>query len=1090
MLRLIGNTRMIALINKPRVPMVNSSFDPSKIKDRQVPRLRPNRQIAQTTVDRPIRKASVPTEVQLETWRAYVNIEERKAKDRQFSVSFVNHNYGRATRKISFVVEPQSATNGTVDHFLDLDEFWERAKRATNSKIKISSQLNSDRRELGEIESIDRNQNIVKIRLESEISDLIQGNYLLSTGGILSFEPFGNTTEINRKKKALDQLAKGRTKNPYLGQFLFDAAEAREPSELVLIDSLDLLFKNINSSQKLAVETVLSAPDLALIQGPPGTGKTTVIAEICYQVARLGGRTLIASQANLAVDNALSRLKHNPIIRAVRKGNKNSVGVEGEPFLEDRVVNTWLNHTAIDCQQRLEEKCEAVAIISQLLESSGKFDTYLSMERNFESKQRQLQQQRDSLKSQINIQQSDIISSLYSLQDLFLSNNLEHVRIKLDYDLICTTIAKCLVEIDRWSSTADRQVNKILEECLQNSQYCRAELIELPASLQILASKNKNLPWEQPLQNCLNKFNQLVERYQQRDRIYAIASELDMKIRGLKFLSIEAIDEELIFQITDRLGINQSDSITVIKTLQQETQKSISILSQPLTIWIIPIKWVQDFGYKLKLWQQPSKRLTARATLESVRRNAPKIFQSLELTNIDTEIESISRDCVQNIIVSTKDWLNQIKTILLSIQDNQVQLSNVNLQLSEQLANREDNRIWWTEYWQSIPTRFKPEISDPNLFNLEFLKQFQYKFADWRNERQDTQTYLDRHENIISDWVTRITDISEQSRHELRKTYLDNANVIGITCSQSDQRAFSQEFQEFDVVIIDEVSKCTPPELLIPALKAKKLVLVGDHRQLPPMMDNSTIVEIAEELGSTKEELNYLKESLFKSLFESAPDSIKTMLSIQYRMHPDIMMAINQFYEDRLECGLENPNLDRAHHLGSSVIQDNHHIAWVKIPKSPEFREQKIGTSFTNLQEVEAIEYLCQQFEQTWVSQIDQGQPRKEVGIITFYGSQLRLIEQKINPARFPSLHIRTGTVDRFQGMEKQIIIVSMVRNNDRGDIGFAKSPERVNVAFSRAQELLVIVGCHSLFTQSPIYSNVSDVVRLNGDLIDVSALI
>jgi len=64
------------------------------------------------------------------------------------------------------------------------------------------------------------------------------------------------------------------------------------------------------------VEAVLSALDLVLIQGPPGTGKTTVIAEICYQVACRGGRTLIASQANLAVDNALSRLVHNPVIRA------------------------------------------------------------------------------------------------------------------------------------------------------------------------------------------------------------------------------------------------------------------------------------------------------------------------------------------------------------------------------------------------------------------------------------------------------------------------------------------------------------------------------------------------------------------------------------------------------------------------------------------------------------------------------------------------------------------------------------------------------------------------------------------------------
>ncbi|NJK56585.1 MAG: hypothetical protein HC939_11575 [Pleurocapsa sp. SU_5_0] len=62
---------------------------------------------------------------------------------------------------------------------------------------------------------------------------------------------------------------------------------------------------------------------------------------------------------------------------------------------------------------------------------------------------------------------------------------------------------------------------------------------------------------------------------------------------------------------------------------------------------------------------------------------------------------------------------------------------------------------------------------------------------------------------------------SEQNRHELRRIYLDNANIIGITCSQSAKGDFSQEFKSFDVVIIDEVSKCTPPELLIPALKAK-----------------------------------------------------------------------------------------------------------------------------------------------------------------------------------------------------------------------------------------------------------------------------
>jgi AAA domain len=442
----------------------------------------------------PNKQDYVSTKIQLEAWTAYVNIEERKARDRQFSISFVSHNYGRATRNISFVVEPKSATNGTVDHSINVEDFWERVKRAINSKIKISSQLNSDGRELGEIESIDRNQKIVKIRLESEIFDLIaQENYLLPTEGVLSFEPSGNIAEINRKKRALEQLSLGRTQNPYLGQFLFDASEAREPQELIKIDSMDLLLKNINYSQKLAVETVLSASDLALIQGPPGTGKTTVIAEICYQVARRGGRTLIASQANLAVDNALSRLKHSPVIRAVRKGNKNSVGVEGEPFLEDRVVGTWLNHTAIDCQQRLEEKREIITIINLLLESSKQFDDYLFTEKNFESKQKQLQHQRDSLRSEINIQQNSTISLM---QGLLPSINLGQ---NLDCDLLYKTINQCLLDIDKWSLTANKQVSSVLKECLQKSQHSSIESIKLPDFLQLITATTNIFPWTQLL---------------------------------------------------------------------------------------------------------------------------------------------------------------------------------------------------------------------------------------------------------------------------------------------------------------------------------------------------------------------------------------------------------------------------------------------------------------------------------------------------------------------------------------------------------------------------------------------------------------
>lgn len=109
-----------------------------------------------------------------------------------------------------------------------------------------------------------------------------------------------------------------------------------------------------------------------------------MIAEICYQIARRGGRTLIASQANLAVDNALSRLIHNPIIRAVRKGNAGSVGEEGLPFLEDKVIGTWLQNTANDCEKSLKGRLDNVQVFRQLLASSERFTYLLLLQLNQE----------------------------------------------------------------------------------------------------------------------------------------------------------------------------------------------------------------------------------------------------------------------------------------------------------------------------------------------------------------------------------------------------------------------------------------------------------------------------------------------------------------------------------------------------------------------------------------------------------------------------------------------------------------------------------------------------------------------------------
>lgn len=347
----------------------------------------------------------VPTEDQLQTWKAFLEVERRIAEARQFCVPLLRHNYDSARRRATFEIDATSATlDGSPKNYLNQDDFWDRAKRARNEDIKLletgSATRNWRNRQLGTIEEVEISNGIIRVRLERDLADYIaQGRYQLPTGGFLFFEARGEIAQIERKKKALEDLKNGSTQNPYLGRFLFDVSQARQGQKKVKLQPQDLLLPISNPDQRAAVEAVLSAPDLVLIQGPPGTGKTTVIAEICYQVARRGGRTLIASQANLAVDNVLSRLVHNPVIRAVRKGKVEKVGEEGLPFLEDRVIGTWLQNTATDCEKSLSLKQDNVRVFRQLLTSSARFTAYLKAESAFEREQQLLHNRRTSIES-------------------------------------------------------------------------------------------------------------------------------------------------------------------------------------------------------------------------------------------------------------------------------------------------------------------------------------------------------------------------------------------------------------------------------------------------------------------------------------------------------------------------------------------------------------------------------------------------------------------------------------------------------------------------------------------------------------------
>lgn len=1081
----------------------------------------------------------IPTTEQKKLWGHYLWIQRRTAEKRQFCISYSSHNYPASKQRITFTLNVDLATsNGSLP--LSLEEFWQRAQWARNESVKLfrdSEQVNNHHlgRQLGEIEAVESSKNQIKVQLNSVIADsLNDGDFELPDTGFLFFEDVGSLVQIKWQEQALANLRDGHTQNLFLGKFFFDTTQARPLPATSQLSKADLLLSEANESQIAAVEAVLAAEDLVLLQGPPGTGKTTVIAEICYQVALRGGRTLIASQANLAVDNALSRLTHHPVLRPLRDGNPgNKVGREGEPFLAHNVIDRWLEHTTSDCENRLSKQQKIVQGLHPLLTSIETFHTYVKTEIDFPLNHKILREHQTNLQEirahknsnlevvrmryeQVNVLKIELERILES-NSLFLADQVKKLQQLKERQI---EIASAINELREWTNSANPNLYNLLKQSLQQRLFVTEDLISLPkiGLTLVIQSQPNSLPWKETCDRLLGEINQLISQGKEWDEICQVANAIywlllpckpsianqnpsqphidqyGSKLRGKIESNHPLVKIRKLYKLAKNLvnQLNKSDqelykNATLIKAIKQEYEILID-QNHPINtekeLNRIVADYVIEVTIKLKTLLQQLHSENYRK-LKQLEIDIPKIEQ--------TQSPFLALSEINNHFQGQLDELqNQIQSVLQTIAKSDDQIAECNNSIQRLQDDLNNQRNWWRNTWQLIPKDIKPDIPDPELLTLDFLTSIQQYFDPWQQQLTQAESYLNRYESTVQKWIDRLRQPSEEDINTIRKQYLDNVNIVGITCIKAAKRSFTEKFSQFDLVIIDEVSKSTPPELLIPAIKGKKIVMIGDYRQLPPILAEENLDELAEELSIPREKVQFLEKSWFKQQFEAATNAqigITRKLNIQYRMHPQIMEAINQFYDEGdggLSCGLTDPDKQRAHHLEGELIQKDQHIIWIKIPYNKDFREQRIGTSYQNNTEVNCIEKFCEQMNKTWTTKVANGEPKKEVGIITFYGAQLKLIEERISRNRFPNLDIRTGTVDRFQGMEKPVIIVSMVRNNNQGIVGFAKTPERVNVAFSRSKELLVIVGCHDLFTSIPIYKEVSKVVERYRGFIDV----
>lgn len=409
-------------------------------------------------------------------------------------------------------------------------------------------------------------------------------------------------------------------------------------------------------------------------------------------------------------------------------------------------------------------------------------------------------------------------------------------------------------------------------------------------------------------------------------------------------------------------------------------------------------------------------------------------------------------------------------------------------------------------------------------------------------------------DSALDKWKKHLQMPSNETKKLFAEKYLEYVNLIGATGSSIGKlnsenrwtsffRAYLNVFNhknyqennfkecnrtniDFDTVIMDEASKATPPELALPVLFGKKSIIVGDHRQLPPMIDGEEIKDLLVSIGektlaktlSNKE----FETSQFERLFLNIDESIKGTFDTQYRMHPAINEAIAQFYKDDggLNCGLP---LEETYHNSfdkwdsryhglqfKDIITPETHTIWIDV-KAPEIQE---GTSRVNFGEIDAIDNILSAIKNSkgktefdkWLS--NKSLEEKQIGLISFYGKQIHYINKMLKE-KHSETPIRLSTVDRFQGMERNIIIVSMVRSNKiasfqgqqpdeiygelgypkQESLGFAESPNRLNVALSRARRLLIVVGNSEHFCRKDIYKNVFETIQQNGKIISAEEL-
>jgi len=304
-------------------------------------------------------------------------------------------------------------------------------------------------------------------------------------------------------------------------------------------------------------------------------------------------------------------------------------------------------------------------------------------------------------------------------------------------------------------------------------------------------------------------------------------------------------------------------------------------------------------------------------------------------------------------------------------------------------------------------------------------------------------------ERQIRDEISHLKHEIRNLRKEVFSRVMKEAEVIVGTPASVQDKSIREK--TFDLLLIDEATQATEPITWIPLTRAKKVVMAGDHFQLPPTVRSKE----AEEMG--------LGVTLFERFYKILGTGSKQLLERQYRMNETIMgFSSKEFYKGLLvaDDSVKHKTLSDLPGVKKSVETEE---PLIFIDTAGKGFEEKLEEGSQSRYNFEEAALVLLQLEKMLAC----GVRPEEIAVISPYSAQVRLLTSKT-----PQAEVEIDSVDGFQGREKELVIVSLVRSNMEGEMGFLTDTRRMNVAMTRAKKKLIVIGDSATLSSIKFYSD------------------